>query len=560
MSYLSRRQALLAGVAAAAVGVGVVGPASAQAAGDRVRRIVLLSDTQGAQPQAFQAAQLIAQVWRQLGLEVEVRPTARQQHSQIVWFERERWDTTMWRMVGRPERSDPDELVFNLFHSSTAPRGFNFVGFTSPEYDRIAEQQRQTVDPAARQQLIRQAQAIVSREAPYAFLVHPNTLQAFNQQVWNPASIVTQKGVGIRNFWTFVGAEPRGAQRTMIINSGTVLQGIHPLWIAGAPDSWMNELIWDRLVRIGPDGLPQPWAAESFRFTNDTTVDVTIRAGMTFHDGRPVTLDDVMYSFDIASNEKAPMFRPFMADVERMERTGERSLRFHLRRANAAFATTTLGRVFIVPRAQWEPVLAGLQGRADTLENVRDQPMVGSGPFRMVRARLNEEVVIERNPNHWAAPKFDRLVLRVIPNAEAVIGMMRSGELNLLAEYQGDPDVLEQLGRQTPAIRVTQETDIGMEYLAFNNRRPPFNNPAFRAALSAAIDRDQLINAAWGGFAVRSVSHVSPALPFWNAADMPAPRTGVAVAREMLASAGFVLVQGRLHYAAGTTETLRPGE
>jgi peptide/nickel transport system substrate-binding protein len=560
MSHLSRREALFLGVSAVAVGVGVSGPADAQAAGDRVRRIVLFSDTQGAQPQAFQAAQLIAQTWRQLGLDVEVRPTARQQHSQIVWFERERWDTTMWRMVGRPERSDPDELLFNLFHSSTAPRGFNFVGFNSPEYDRVAEQQRQTVDPARRQQLVREAQAIVTRDAPYAFLVHPKTLQAFNQQVWNPASIVTQKGVGIRNFWTFIGAEPRGQQRTMVINSGTVLQGIHPLWIAGAPDSWMNELIWDRLVRIGADGLPQPWAAESFRFVNDTTVDVTIRAGMTFHDGKPVTLDDVLYSFEIASNEKAPMFRPFMSDVERMEKTGERSMRFHLRRANAAFATTTLGRVFIVPKAQWEPVLAGLQGRADTLENVRDQPHMGSGPFRMVRARLNEEIVIERNPNHWAAPKFDRLVLRVIPNAEAVIGMMRSGELNLLAEYQGDPDVLEALGKSTPAVKVTEETDIGMEYLAFNNRRPPFNNPAFRAALSAAIDRDQIINAAWGGFAVRSVSHVSPALPFWYASGAAAPRTGVAVAREMLAAAGFVTVQNRLHYAAGVTESLRPGE
>ncbi len=71
---------------------------------------------------------------------------------------------------------------------------------------------------------------------------------------------MTQKGVGIRNFWTFIGATPKGAQKTMVINSGTALQAIHPLYIAGAPDSWMNELVWERLVRIGPDGLPRPWA------------------------------------------------------------------------------------------------------------------------------------------------------------------------------------------------------------------------------------------------------------------------------------------------------------
>ncbi|HJW79617.1 MAG TPA: hypothetical protein VJ526_13785 [Beijerinckiaceae bacterium] len=215
MTLISRRQTLFLG-GAAALPLAGLGEAFGQGAGDPVRKIILYSDTQGAVPQSFQAAQLIAQAWRQLGLDVEVRPTARQQLSQVVWYERERWDATMWRMVGRPERSDPDELVFNLFHSSTAPRGFNFVGYKSPEYDRIAEQQRQAVDIEARKKLIREAQAIVSRDAPYAFLIHPKTLQAFNQQIWDASSIVIQKGVGIRNFWTFVAAAPKAAQRTMI--------------------------------------------------------------------------------------------------------------------------------------------------------------------------------------------------------------------------------------------------------------------------------------------------------------------------------------------------------
>ncbi|MFL5196151.1 MAG: ABC transporter substrate-binding protein [Microvirga sp.] len=536
MTLISRRQTLFLG-GAAALPLAGLGEAFGQGAGDPVRKIILYSDTQGAVPQSFQAAQLIAQAWRQLGLDVEVRPTARQQLSQVVWYERERWDATMWRMVGRPERSDPDELVFNLFHSSTAPRGFNFVGYKSPEYDRIAEQQRQAVDIEARKKLIREAQAIVSRDAPYAFLIHPKTLQAFNQQIWDAGSIVIQKGVGIRNFWTFVGAAPKGAQRTMIINSGTQLQAIHPLYIAGAPDSWVNELVWDRLVRVGPDGLPRPWAAESFTFVNDRTVDVTIRDGMTFHDGRPVTVDDVIFSFEAPMRtDKVPMFKPFVSDIEAIERTGERGLRFNLKQVNSAFATTALGRVFIAPKHVWEPHLKSVEGKPENIESIRDSANVGSGPFRQVRARLNEEIVLERFDKHWAVPKMDRLVVRIIPNAEAVIGMMRSGELNLLAEYGGDPEVLEALAKEVPAIKITQETDIGMEFLGFNNRRPPFSDPAFRAALSAAIDRDVLVQAAWNGFAVPSTSHVSPALPFWYAADVKPPASGVPAAREMLKS------------------------
>jgi peptide/nickel transport system substrate-binding protein len=106
---------------------------------------------------------------------------------------------------------------------------------------------------------------------------------------------------------------------------------------------------------------------------------------------------------------------------------------------------------------------------------------------------------------------------------------------------------------------VTSETDIGMEFLGFNNRRAPFNDAAFRSALSAAIDRNVLVQAAWNGFAVPSTSHVSPALPFWYAEDVK-PATGVNVARDMLRKAGYVTVGNRLHYPAGVKETLKPGE
>src|SRR5688500_5313649 len=159
MLSLSRRALLAATVSTLAL-TGLVPQAMAQGASERVRKIVLISWPQGANPQGFQASQLIAQVWRQLGLEIEIRSLPWQQHVQVVWNERERWDASMWRMVGRPERSDPDELVYNLFHSSTAPKGFNFVGYSNPEYDRIAEQQRRTMDQEKRRGFVREAQKI----------------------------------------------------------------------------------------------------------------------------------------------------------------------------------------------------------------------------------------------------------------------------------------------------------------------------------------------------------------------------------------------------------------
>ncbi len=139
------------------------------------------------------------------------------------------------------------------------------------------------------------------------------------------------------------------------------------------------------------------------------------------------------------------------------------------------------------------------------------------------------------------------MVLRVIPNAEAVIGMLRSGDINLLSEYGGDPDVLEKLSKDNPAIKLTTETDVGMEFLAFNHEAA-LQRRGFRNALSAAIDRNVLVQAAWNGYAVRSVSHISPAIGFWHSPDVKPGPTGIAVAREMLQKAGYRVEGGRLRY------------
>ncbi len=107
--------------------------ASPAVAGDPIRKIELFTRPQAAQPQEFQSVQLIAQEWRKLGLDVEVKAMPWEQMSDVVWYQRDKWDTTAWQMVGRPERSDPDEIVYNLFHSSPAEKGYHFIGYVNPD-------------------------------------------------------------------------------------------------------------------------------------------------------------------------------------------------------------------------------------------------------------------------------------------------------------------------------------------------------------------------------------------------------------------------------------------
>jgi peptide/nickel transport system substrate-binding protein len=552
-----RKSMVAASIAALALGALLAGPAAAQGANERIRKLNLYSWPQAALPQSYQAAQLIAQSWRQLGLDVEVKPLQRQAQTQLIWYEREKWDMTMWRMVGRPERSDPDEFLYNLFHSSAAAKGYNFVGYVNPDYDKLAEKQRTVLDANTRKADVFQLQELINRDQPYAFLVHPKYALAFNKSLFKEDSVVNQSGIGIRNVWTFFGIEPLTAQKDLVINNIELINATNPLYVSGAGDSWITELVWDRLMRIGPDGLVRPWAAEKVAWVDDTTLDATIRAGMKWHDGKPVTVEDVIFSFEApAMGDKSPMYKPFVVDIAAIEKTGERSLRFKLKQPNTAFLTTSIAKINLIPKHVWEPVMQDLMGKPENAEALKEPSHIGSGPFKMARWRPSEEIVLDRFPEHFNAPKIERWIMRIVPNAEATLGMLKRGELNFLGIFGGDPEVLTKFAKDNPEIAIRSEVDIGFEYVAFNNRRPPFSDAAFRRALSLAIDRRLMVSAAWQDFAIPANSHVSPALAFWHDPKVDEMKTGVAEAKKILQDAGYRLVGGKLHYPAGKAETL----
>jgi peptide/nickel transport system substrate-binding protein len=151
---------------------------------------------------------------------------------------------------------------------------------------------------------------------------------------------------------------------------------------------------------------------------------------------------------------------------------------------------------------------------------------------------------------------MDRFILRVIPNNEAGLGMLRRGELNFLSDYRGDPKLLTDLSNQQKDIQVASTVDLGLRYVGHNLRRAPFDDQAFRQALSTVVNRNLIAAAAWNGFAVPASSMISPALPFWHQGTPP--RANLDEAKAILKKAGYELVGNRLHYPAGKKETLQP--
>lgn len=532
--------------------------ASGQTPDRRVRELIILTRPQAVDPREFETARFLAPEFAKLGVRATVRVMPWEQMADYVWYSRDKWDMTMWQMVGRPERSDPDEFAMNLFHSSTADKGYNFVGYQNKTYDSIAEAQRIKTDLKSRQALIREAQKIIARDVPYIFLVFPESQYAYNNTVWDPKTVVEQKGIGIKNFWTFVQGRPAGAQRDMILNSGDQLQAINPLFISGGTDSWVTELIWDRLFRVGPDGLPQPWAAEKADWVDSVTLDVTLRRGMKWHDGKPVTAEDVIFSFTAPLGDEVPMYKPFVRIIDKIEKRSDTVIRFSLREPYAPFLIASLAKLNIIPKHIWEPVLADLARKPENAESYQEATPIGSGPFKFVQWKKTEEVVLEAVPDHFAAPKMRRWILRIIPNVEAALGALRQGQLNFLSFYTGDPTILDKLVKENRSLTLVSTMDVGMRFLAFNMRRPPFDDVAFRQALNMATNKRALRSVVWKNFASIADSFVSPALAAWYNPELPKWAYDLKAARDHLTKAGYSWDRdGRLLYPAGKTETTK---
>lgn len=504
-----------------------------------VRDISIITRPQSSSPDEYETAVMIRDGLIELGVNAELDVMPWEQQSDVVWEQRDDWDITGWQMTARPERLDPDEFTYNLFHSQGIDEGYNFMGYNNPEYDTIAEAQRKETDRDKRAKLVKEAQQILSDDAVYHFTVHPTINIVYNTDVFKEDTIVEMAGMGARNFWSYINLEPVGDQKDIILNSPDNVTAINPFYLSGSVDSWVMELVWDRLMRMNEEGLPEPWAAESIEWKDDTTVNIKLREGMKWHDGKPVTAEDVKFSFEAPLTGEAPMFEPFVDIIEDITIVNEYELIFKLKEPWAAFETASLAKINIVPKHIWEPIFNEYVDKPENIESYQEDVPIGSGPFKFDQWKLQEEVVLNANEDHFSPPKMDRWIVRIIPNMEAALGMIGNGEINFLASYTGDATLLNQVVEENSNLKMISSVDLGFRMFVVNHRLEPFNDVAFRRAMQAIIDKQAITEIVWKGFAEPADSFVTPTLEFWKNTELDVPDGGINEAIEILKEAGY---------------------
>ncbi|MXX80574.1 MAG: ABC transporter substrate-binding protein [Chloroflexi bacterium] len=237
---------------------------------------------------------------------------------------------------------------------------------------------------------------------------------------------------------------------------------------------------FDFLAMHGENGIV-PGVAESMTPNEDATKwTIRLRPGVQFHDGRPLTAQDVAFSIAFMGDwETSPRHAAQWADVDyaNMAAIDDLTLELPMLRPRADFVDASL--------ALYAPVVP--EGNEDwTLPN-------GSGPFRVAANDLADGVELIRNDDWWREPaSLDRVVTVPITDPQARINALKSGELDFV--YQIPPAVA--LTEQDNPEIVIKRSTIGSAAMCFtmNITLEPFNDPRVREAMRLAIDRQAMVN------------------------------------------------------------------
>ncbi len=290
------------------------------------------------------------------------------------------------------------------------------------------------------------------------------------------------------------------------------------------------EQVYSTLMGLDPDANPYPDLAESYEVSEDGLEYVFhLRPGVTFHNGDPVTAEDVVYTFErLTAPDSGYSYASQVETIASVEAVDELTVRFTLSKPTGPFLIyMAFPGSSIVPKKLLE-----------SGHDLNAHP-IGSGPFRFVEYQPRTIIRFERNPDYYeeGKPYFDAMEYHLIPDVTALTNAVVAGSVNFSNEI---PPKDWAMVSATPGL--VGQTLEGSRYywLLPNNTRPPMDNPKVRQAIAHAIDRQAIVAGTFFGQAVPLLGGV---IPEWNWAHPGiayfSPTANPERARELLAEAGY---------------------
>ena len=248
-----------------------------------------------------------------------------------------------------------------------------------------------------------------------------------------------------------------------------------------AQSEFIDELMFDSLVRKGANFNLEPNVAERWEIPDPRTYIFHVRKGIRFHDGRPLTARDVKWTLDTTRDGSLRTIKGATYHlVSSIEAPDNSTLIIRLTEPFAPLLwNLSEGALGIVPYGSGKDFV--------------NHP-VGTGPYRFVRFDPDSQVVLERNDDYWGQrPQIARLRFAIVPDATTRALELRKGSADLAAPNSFPPDMVHALASQQN-IDVQRHPGSSLGYLALNLQDAILKDVRVRQAIAYAIDRESILH------------------------------------------------------------------
>ncbi|MER5427086.1 ABC transporter substrate-binding protein [Streptosporangium roseum] len=340
---------------------------------------------------------------------------------------------------------------------------------------------------------------------------------------------------------------PEPGKKTVRLGVIQAVDSMNPFLAVRIVSSSIHRWMYGSLTVPDPKTLqPSPDLAESWETSDDKlTWTFKIRAGAKWSDGKPVTAQDAVWTFNTVMTVDAAKQAngPAVENFESVTAADDRTLVIKTRKPQASMLENPIP---IVPKHVWEAV-----GDIGKFEN-DTYPAVGSGPYIAVEHKKDAYVKLKANPGYWrGAPKIDELHVIFYENPEAANAGLKKGDIDLIGRLAapqfealaGDPNIVQwnTQGRRAVYLQLNHGAQT-IDNKPVGDGHPALKDPKVRQAIHYAIDKKALADQVVNGLAVPADGSIVPPMYqefFWKAEGDDLVTHDVAKANEILDDAGY---------------------
>lgn len=315
-------------------------------------------------------------------------------------------------------------------------------------------------------------------------------------------------------------APPEEEEEPVTLRVGTTY-----IWDTANPAyGWYNYtlryLLYDTLVEEAGISDFVPGLAEEWNYSEDGLVwTFKIREGVTFHDGTPCTAEDVAWSLNWTIENEIETFSFYLINFEEIVALDETTLQVTLSEpvGNMEYL---LMYVWILPQSVWGDTTY------DEIMEFEDLAAgIGTGPYQLVEWVEGEYLILEANEDYWGgAPAIDQVIWQEFATEDAAVQALIAGEIDVIAA-DTIPTTAVQALEETENVEVAVMESTAIDELIINSHEDGTQpeslwDPAVRRAIAYAIDKAQIVNVAYLGYADAATTVVPRSLGDWHNSDV----------------------------------------